>query len=464
MYMINCVRTLRQCHERCIQLEEDIKLYIMNGELVTKETVKSYKKRFTSIFYDSILSCNENHHLLRRNKYKQALNEIIELTNNVAAADELDSLKICIENIKSIIYPLIDKEYSFNDMNYTAQRYFDEGSQCYTFVQNDLPKIFELIKMPKNRMANMFVPNCYDGKNLDIVLPEYYIYGNEYSLEEYKEAKERFFKVIRGGTAVCKIKNNAFDVLYLQPPIPLTEDDMLKTKGRRSENYYITTMFRYLRDGGIAIIVMPYTRFYIDNCRMLSRYMKDIQVFKNAASADFISMGLVYIIGRKKKDKDIDYDEYNYLRRCCNSDYIKNINDISTNTNISYYNISSNIITIDMFRSEILDEEEIENIFNNSSLNTKIIQDQCISSKATKRKPLLPFNLGQLGLILTSGCLDGVVKEENGTSHIVKGRVEKRILKNEGEDDKGNKTEKLTYINKVEINVLLPNGEFKTIT
>ena len=80
----------------------------------------------------------------------------------------------------------------------------------------------------------------------------------------------------------------------------------------------------------------------------------------------------------------------------------------------------------------------------------------------TIKNPLLPFNIGQLGLVLTSGCLDGIVEEGDGYSHLIKGRVSKQTI--EVETEKNNNIEITeTTVNKVEINVLLPNGEFKVL-
>ena len=79
------------------------------------------------------------------------------------------------------------------------------------------------------------------------------------------------------------------------------------------------------------------------------------------------------------------------------------------------------------------------------------------------RKPLLPFNIGQLGLVLTSGCLDGIVEEKDGNCHLIKGRVSKQVIQTETNIRQGLNEVTETTVNKVEINVLLPNGEFKTL-
>lgn len=85
-----------------------------------------------------------------------------------------------------------------------------------------------------------------------------------------------------------------------------------------------------------------------------------------------------------------------------------------------------------------------------------------ISSK--KQRPLLPFTIGQIGLILTSGFLDGIIDEENGFKHVVKGQVKKYVENDaqvESQKNKLNISE--TIGNRVEINIFLPDGTYKEL-
>lgn len=67
--------------------------------------------------------------------------------------------------------------------------------------------------------------------------------------------------------------------------------------------------------------------------------------------------------------------------------------------------------------------------------------------------------MGQIGLVLTSGCLDGVVEEYEGQYHAIKGMVTKvRDFNNSREDNDETSIE--TISNKVQINLLTPDGKF----
>ena len=130
----------------------------------------------------------------------------------------------------------------------------------------------------------------------------------------------------------------------------------------------------------------------------------------------------------------------------------------------SKYILPRAFIDIDIFRGGILDDKEIEGIFKTSTLKEKIYESQVYKPIYKEEKqPLLPLNLGQLGLVLTSGCLDGIVDEGNGFAHMIKGRVEKRILQKKIDDNDTIKNVSTT-INKIEINILMPDGEMKVLS
>ena len=50
-----------------------------------------------------------------------------------------------------------------------------------------------------------------------------------------------------------------------------------------------------------------------------------------------------------------------------------------------------------------------------------------LKTEEETRHPLIPFGPGQLGLVLVSGKIDGIVDEGNGVYHVIKGssRVER---------------------------------------
>ena len=108
--------------------------------------------------------------------------------------------------------------------------------------------------------------------------------------------------------------------------------------------------------------------------------------------------------------------------------------------------------------------EELYDIVETSGVLDEFFETQKVEKIGeSTTKPLLPFNIGQLGLVLTSGCLDGIIDEGDGHYHLVKGKVSKKSETTREVSD-GVLEESETISNRVEINVLLPNGEYKILT
>ena len=68
-------------------------------------------------------------------------------------------------------------------------------------------------------------------------------------------------------------------------------------------------------------------------------------------------------------------------------------------------------------------------------------------------RPLMPLNLGQIGLIGGSGLINGYVDCDE--PHVIKGRIIKEV-KSRKNGDLGTLTE--TRVNKMIFNVLTPDG------
>ena len=83
------------------------------------------------------------------------------------------------------------------------------------------------------------------------------------------------------------------------------------------------------------------------------------------------------------------------------------------------------------------------------------------------KSPLLPFNIGQIGLILSSGSLDGVVEEGHGVCHVIKGMTIKETdTNNEQIVENGRVVTQVTETvrNKVQITALGADGTFYDLT
>lgn len=427
------------------------------------EELSTYKNKFYVFAYDLALGLGEAYFSTGRDLFNSLHSIIMQEITEVQKASSLDDFKLASNAIVSR-FKDFDYEWDRCDYSSKAELFINDSKNKRQYALSSsraLAAIVKSIKVPINRDITLFYPDCNQADNIDafnLVSDNLLAYGNEANEMFLPEAKRKMHKVVKGGLKGSRIQNNAFDIVYCQPQVLYEFDPNDFFFNKRVEKSYISDMFKYLRNDGIMVITMPCTRLFKDVCSMLAKQLKNIQVFKTG-EVDFDSIGLIHIVGQKDPVKEPRSEEYSKLRRLFDYNHISTINDIEE---FEYILPRVNTV-IETFKGSALDLDEIESIVDNSSLIDKMLESQKVQKLDENIKhPLLPFNIGQLGLVLTSGCLDGIVDEGDGFKHLIKGRVSKYTMEVENDTDKGVEVTETT-VNKVEINVLLPNGEFKVL-
>jgi hypothetical protein len=195
---------------------------------------------------------------------------------------------------------------------------------------------------------------------------------------------------------------------------------------------------------------------YKEVCQYLAKNLKDIQIRLDGIH--------VYICGYRNTDKNREADK----------DVLIALRTLQLNRSNDCYSLDNplNSFTLPLpatqvltFRGSKLDETEFAAMYEKSNATETFLKEQRVDKLSDNAKsPLLPFNVGQLGLILTSGCLDGVIDEGNGICHAVKGRViKKRDVQKEVDNEKDKIDVTEIVANRVEINAFLADGTYKCL-
>ncbi len=332
------------------------------------------------------------------------------------------------------------------------------------FDQQILNSMVEAIKTRQDRRINVIDASMRNPHNMG----NYKSYGRnartfalgvaEDMADFYKHAT--FDRIALGGLKGSTVSNEVFDVLMLSPHITIqkTSERLLEKK----EKDMIKETVKYLRPGGFLILALPHFRFYKDICTILAKAYKNIQIRK---SADLDRGKFIYILAERKLNKEemkeVDKDVYNLLRSAHSNQKFDNVIDEPFN---EVY-LPDGELDVKTFRGSILNKDELANILNSSPCMSAFLKDQRYASESdTTREPLLPFTTGQLGLVLTSGALDGIIDEGNGHYHVVKGRVVKDKQSNRDEDRETNQiTFTETVANRVEITAITADGTIKRL-
>lgn len=351
----------------------------------------------------------------------QSLQEALRLLTVLDTVEEIKTtMASVIENIDNVLYysDYVCSWHLKNEAGNLRYKYHYNTN----FTSTELAPIIQSINSDKP--LNIFSISCMNGaqeeflrdglNSMNEIPVKVYALGNE---ELKEESKPRVDRLILGQVKGSIISNNAFDIVYANPVISVTTK--LNAAGKpkaKNEEFILNSAIRYLKPGGLLIFQVP---FYAINPNMfltLARNLKQIQIIKYNTDDDShggkVTLKYVTIMGTKTT----------------NFSYSEKFNELVnlTHDNIptvlqEEYNLDLPSAEINLFRGSILDESELNDIVLNDGLFEDFFKSIDNNHSEEDRRPLLPFNIGQVGLILSSGSLDGVVEEDGGTVHIIKG-------------------------------------------
>lgn len=361
---------------------------------------------------------------------------------NIEALKEIGSYDISSKYYH--LYDSIKRERSIpesilEDFEYELSKANNNREDKYNILQNYAGPGYDSITI-----KNVFKDNCD-------------LYGIESVANKASAARslKTFKKIIIGANLGARISNDVFDVLILNSII--TKEVDLNTMGllkERKESKAIKNSIKYLRPDGIVLFRLPYFRLTKEINLFISKQFKDVKVVKEYGDSCYIN-----IFGYKHYTKEAKQDIYSYLNQIPNTfnSLTKHISELNE--------LPKTSLPIQYFRGAIMDNEELIGVVNSTNLYNSFIDSHNKVSDQKDIQPLLPFNIGQIGLVLTSGCLDGVIEEYDGQYHVVKGKVLKiRTITTESNNENDDVKTIETFSNKVQINVFTPDGTYIELT
>ena len=405
--------------------------------------------------------------------YKSAVEELMYLleepdmtlrtANNIATMlERMFSSAAEFEEVKDAMVTALapfDNYDGFDSYDYFATK----SEQRRSFRNGYISSIYmDLLAnaMPKNvtRPLKVVDPYTYDGSRVFMLMDRYdkplQVYGIDTNMDILLGDKSRFERLVVGELKGSMVTNDVFDVLFLVPPVSLEKKG--KNVIEKIERDYLHKTINYLRPDGLMIYSIPLTHMYKEVCQYLAKNLKDIQIRLDGIH--------VYICGYRNTDKNREADK----------DVLIALRTLQLNRSNDCYSLDNplNSFTLPLpatqvltFRGSKLDETEFAAMYEKSNATETFLKEQRVDKLSDNAKsPLLPFNVGQLGLILTSGCLDGVIDEGNGICHAVKGRViKKRDVQKEVDNEKDKIDVTEIVANRVEINAFLADGTYKCL-
>lgn len=307
------------------------------------------------------------------------------------------------------------------------------------------------IGFPENVVTNLLDPCCGCGLALRQLATgnNCMAYGVELDEDRAVQAQEQLHRVGVGSYFHSRISHNAFHMLFLNPPYL----SVLREGGGnvRSEKLFLVDTMKHLTLGGLLVYVIPHYRLTEDIARVLCDNFTDLSVYKFMGK-EFERFHQIVVFGVLQKRADCSALVDNFVEMVDDIDHMPPLSDISDNR----YPLPDREITVETFKGAVFNELELYRQLKKSDSLTRLITRSALDSR--EKRPLLPLNIGQIGLIAGSGMINGLV--EGDYPHLIKGRIIKQI-KRETASDELTMTETIT--NKMVFNLLTPDG-FRALT
>ena len=451
---------------------------LMNGPLEEEDMHKELVKVKT-LMHDFSLYMNNVSNLLDifdknefekfKSSYNKAVKVVSVIEKNVELSGDLKELySMAVDLFESRINDFV-KVIERSHEPRRAREYYGTYSHTGDLLSynelNDPLKILSAICQKKKTPNVLFSYNeKFDQemiakiKNDNDNYKDIRLYATEKSSMMNKDVRENFEKVALGDPSTYVIQNHVFDVVFHR-----FRFESHYYEGRKSSDITFNKdwnrITRYIVNGGILFIAMP--TFLLDSatCLMISKDYIFHAAYSISDHYEYAPNYAVFVFEKKlaitQEEKDDTFNKLMYIT--FNADLSQeNINNIIKN--IPKYDLKE----IRLITGEYKDRGYITKLFNMST-----IYKAKKKKRVNKIKPILPLKKGQIGQILASGKLDGIIDEGNGFKHVIRGRVYKatRVKNEQNHEDHSHATETTKYIknNYVEIRLIAGDGTLKTI-
>lgn len=308
--------------------------------------------------------------------------------------------------------------------------------------------IKDAIVFPEEQV-NLIDPCCGEGLALQAFAKgvKARTYGIEIDEVRGEEAQRRLQRVGFGSFFHSRISLNAFQGLWLNPPYLSVPSE---NGSRRLEKSFLADSIRHLQLGGIMVYIIPYYRATPDVCRVLCENFTDLRVHKFIGK-EFERFKQVAFIGRKIERREAEKMAKKLSEYMLDAEKLPLITDLPKEC----YEMPAATKKIELFKGAVFNVNELADQLKKSPSTLRLFEERTLDNR--ERRPLLPLNLSQVGLVGASGMMNGLI--ECDTPHIIKGRIVKEKKTKIGlEDEKGKTAVREITSNRLIFNVLTPTG------
>jgi prepilin-type processing-associated H-X9-DG protein len=285
--------------------------------------------------------------------------------------------------------------------------------------------------------------------------------GIELDAYRAEEAKQRLDQVIYGDCFDVECKAESCSCMIVNPPYDTAPSD--EGAGQRLESLFLQHTYRWLKPGGVLILVIPVAQLAVCG-NIMSLQFKDVEVYRlsEPESVQYKQV-VVFAVRRTRRERErLQEREISGLRLGYGSKS-RNFDALPVLTNQPqriYAVPEANPVEL-AHRGLPLDE--IEDLLPQSPAYRQARRILFAPEAREKGRPLSPLHQGHVALLATSGLLDGNFGEGK-LRHLARWQAVKTVLRLEEEDENG-----VTTIREKEqfshaLNILYADGHTAVLT
>lgn len=311
------------------------------------------------------------------------------------------------------------------------------------------------IAFPPGVTTNLLDPCCGCGTALRLLATgnNCITYGAELDENRAEEAQARLHRIAVGSFFFSRISHGAFHLLFLNPPYL----SVIGEGGARArhEKRFLVESLEKLAIGGLLVYIVPNYRVTSDIARILCDNFTGLSVYRFTGK-EFDRFRQVAVFGIRREREDGLSQVPAFMAACGDKDKIPPLTQLPEGR----YPLPPRPLEVPVFKGTVFNRRELARQLAASPSIAKRLGRSPLDSR--DRRPLLPLNVGQVGLIGGSGLLNGLVACDS--PHIVKGRVTKETVVAVNaiqEDERGRETSREvseTVTNKITFNILTAGG------
>lgn len=276
----------------------------------------------------------------------------------------------------------------------------------YPLDEREAQRIARFIHCPSPTSA--LDPCAGTGAALKVITPDGNIrrYGIELDAHRATEARQLLDDVIQGDAFQAKAPVESFSLLYLNPPYDF---EVGESRNQRMEKLFLDEFFRWIKPGGVLVMVIPADRLHSECRTVLSTHFKDKAIYRlTEPAAVRYKQAVLFGVRRSHAERarlnDHSVNQANWKLNELTRRYeaIPPLPDVPDRV---YTMPPSGLVHIE-YRGLPLDQ--IEDLLERSPA---WIQAQRVTHAQRKQffgRPLTPLHAGHVGLCAVSGLLNGL--------------------------------------------------------